>query len=273
MLDAALDYARRGLRVFPLRGKKPWIAVADGGHGVYDATDDADLIRRWWRAWPSANIGVQLTGMAIIDVDAGRCGHDTFDALLEIHNFDPGPCVLTGGGGMHWYFQAHPGVKTGTDRLKVKPDDTGVDVKSGPGSYAVVPGSIHPNGTAYLWLPNYGPERPLPEFPSSLIAELNPPKAVTAPRPAATRSSAPGHGPRALAGLARTVENAAEGERHAILFWASCCAGELIRDRLVDGGAAYDALEAAAFVAYGPDADPNHVGRTIVDGVKKVVSA
>ncbi len=272
MLDDALTLARLGWSVFPLRGKVPWIAKADGGSGVYDATTDANLIRRWWTAWPTANIGVQLNGMAIIDVDAERCGHDTFDKLLARHDLDAGPCTMTGGGGLHWWFKADPGVKTGTDRLKVDPDDTGVDVKTGPGSYAVVPGSIHPNGTAYLWLPNYGPERPLPTLPASLVAELNPPR----PEPKAPLVPATGkasrYGEATLANLVAEIETAPQGERHRTLIRSAIRVGELARDGHLNPMDAYAVLVAAGVRAYAGQRSEADIERCVADGMVKAVA-
>lgn len=82
-LAAALDYARRGLRVFPVfeieddgrcacgrdcgrdAGKHPRTR-----HGFKDATTNSVQITAWWSRWPNANIGVATgEGIVVLDVD------------------------------------------------------------------------------------------------------------------------------------------------------------------------------------------------------------
>jgi hypothetical protein len=55
LLKAALAYARRGVPVFPCEpgAKRP---LTRNGH--WDATTDPRVIERWWKRWPSANVGV-----------------------------------------------------------------------------------------------------------------------------------------------------------------------------------------------------------------------
>ncbi len=262
-------YANLGVRVLPLSGKVPRISKIDGGKGVHDATTDGDLIREWWTRWPAANIGVALDGMAIIDVDANRCGHDTFDALVAAHYLAAGPCVLTGGGGMHWYFRAAEHIKSGTDRF-----GPGVDCKTDASSYAIVPPSVHPSGPAYRWLPNYGPERALPAIPASLIEEIAPQKRTPAGRRTETCPRSGGlSDATTLRRLADEVALAPPGGRHDALYKAAARAGDLVRKGRLDAVITYDALHAAATLAYGSDADLHHVGRTIRDGILKATRA
>ncbi|MGH2755877.1 MAG: bifunctional DNA primase/polymerase, partial [Actinomycetota bacterium] len=68
-VEAALRYAQRGWRVFPLHGLVKGACTcgrscsSPGKHplvrrGLYEATTDAHAIKEWWRRWRSANIGV-----------------------------------------------------------------------------------------------------------------------------------------------------------------------------------------------------------------------
>ena len=68
LLDLALKYAARGLRVFPC---KPADKVPATVHGVLDATTDATRIEAWWTAYPTCNIGVATGGgLLVVDVDS-----------------------------------------------------------------------------------------------------------------------------------------------------------------------------------------------------------
>jgi hypothetical protein len=69
MIKTALNYAKRGLYVFPCRVKDKRPATANG---VKDATIDPDLIERWWREQPEFNIAVAtgaLSRIFVTDID------------------------------------------------------------------------------------------------------------------------------------------------------------------------------------------------------------
>ena len=51
---AALAYAERGWRVFPVRRDKTPLTR----RGFKDATDDASVIRGWWKRWPDGGVAV-----------------------------------------------------------------------------------------------------------------------------------------------------------------------------------------------------------------------
>lgn len=146
MLAYAKRYAAMGWHVVPLiQGtKQPLARLAP--QGVHSATNDLAVIERWWRAEPTANIGVAVlpSKLVVIDVDPRNGGYDTMEMLEAKH----GPLAsdvlaFTGGGGEHRVFSSAliehlPG--------KLGP---GVDVKA-DGYFCVEP-SIHPNGKPYAW--------------------------------------------------------------------------------------------------------------------------
>lgn len=129
MVKAALAYAGRGKPVFRLRPgtKEPFY----GSRGFYDATDDHDQVREWWRGSPDANIGLptgKASGFFVVDED--RAG-----AIAELEEKNgPLPDTLTiktGGGGRHLYFEYPAGekIKNSTDTLA-----PGIDVRGEGGT-------------------------------------------------------------------------------------------------------------------------------------------
>ena len=70
--QAALSYANRGWKVFPITPnlKKPLATLVPKGHK--NATLDQSIIEQWWTAHPNANIGLNLeaSGLVCIDVDS-----------------------------------------------------------------------------------------------------------------------------------------------------------------------------------------------------------
>lgn len=159
-LQAALDYARSGLPVFPCMpgGKTPLIKDWPN-----KATTDEEQIREWWRRWPNANIGIPTgprSGFLILDVDLDKSGFGSLEALTNEHGELPRtPKVKTGRGGMHIYFRYPAGeeIRNSAGLLGV-----GLDVR-GAGGYVVAPPSAT-TGT-YEWR-----ERtPLSEAPEWLL--------------------------------------------------------------------------------------------------------
>lgn len=157
-LEFALAYARLGHAVFPLHGvtaRRCTCADPDcrspgkhprTAHGAHDASTDPDVLTRWWTETPSANVGMALTGLAVVDVDPRNGGDGTLEILTAKHGALPDTATaLTGGGGVHYLYLAPPDVKLPGALGK------GVDLKHGPGAYIVVAPSIHASGVAYAW--------------------------------------------------------------------------------------------------------------------------
>lgn len=153
-LDAAIEYASKGMAVFPLkvRGKEPMTA-----HGVKNATTNFNTIEKWWTKYPNANIGIACGevsgGLLVVDLDEKENGVSGSDSL---HNWERENGSLpetvrsiTGKGGAHLLFRIDHPEKNKVNLLE------GVDIRSDNG-YIVAPPSIHPNGTRYEW--EYDPE-------------------------------------------------------------------------------------------------------------------
>ncbi|MBY0514617.1 MAG: bifunctional DNA primase/polymerase [Gemmataceae bacterium] len=152
-LQAALDLAARGCRVFPIHraGKKPplrgWPRLA---------TADAAAVERWWGRWPDANVGIHTAGLLVFDVD-GPVGHADLERLRGAYPLPPTLTIVSGNlGESHHYqllYRLPPGVRALNKPLDQYPgfrDCDKIDIKSTRGQ-VVGPGSIHPTGGVYRW--------------------------------------------------------------------------------------------------------------------------
>lgn len=177
LLEAALEYGKRGFAVLPLAGKVP----LKGGRGCLDATTDLARIKEIWGKHPNANIGIAtgaVSGIVVLDSD----GPEGDAALREFigDDFSELPANITSKG-RHLLFQ-HPGTKV-KNRVRLREQ---LDVR-GDGGYIVAPPSRHPDtGVKYRW-ENYG-ESPavLPPELMELIAGSNRPFSGTTEPPSET---------------------------------------------------------------------------------------
>jgi Bifunctional DNA primase/polymerase, N-terminal len=213
--------------------------------GVWQATTDPAVVRRWWRRWPTTNLALR-TGVRfeVADVD-GQPGVEALRALLTNANepLGSGPLARTGGGGWHLLF-----VPTGHGSPKrVLP---GVDWR-GRGGYVLVAPSLHPSGRRYRWVRPLTLE--LPQAPAALRVLLAPPPRP-APRPPgqAVATIGGGYGPAALAAESARVRATPPGGRgrkgrNDALNRAAFKLGQLVHADLLDPGqVCAELLDAAA---------------------------
>lgn len=155
LAEAAVFYASRGWKVFPLKGK-----VADGvlaPHAYLSATSDVAQVEKWWRMRPSNNIGLALepSGLVAVDVDPRNGGEDLDNWPAFQESGAPRTLVQqSGGGGWHYVFNA------GDDEFvgKIK-GVKGVEIKWK--GHVVASPSVHPDtGKQYSWVNNYTPAAP-----------------------------------------------------------------------------------------------------------------
>ena len=157
-LDWALAYASRGLHVFPLHSMRDGRCTCgqDCGknaakhprvkRGFKAATTDVSQIKKWWRKWPDANIGIAtgaVSGIVVIDID-GDNGLATLQALVNQHGPLPRTAMVKTARGWHLYFILPAG---GTIPCST---GNGLDVR-GDGGYVVAPPSVHATGHVYQW--------------------------------------------------------------------------------------------------------------------------
>ena len=163
MMGLALVYARAGYKILPVtpRGKIPLTE-----HGAHDSTTEENIIREWWTRWPNANIALVLDGLVAVDIDPRNGGN-----VDHLPHTLPETCFAkTGGGGWHYLYQARNGTKyLGTL-------GTGIDLKSGAGSYIVVEPSVHASGEKYVWLDETEPWTTTPAVAPEWLARQVGPK-------------------------------------------------------------------------------------------------
>lgn len=155
MYDAAIEYAKKGFAVFPLkyRDKVPLTR-----NGCKDATTDAAQIKAWWQKYPNANIGLATGSVSQnvfvidldIDEDRGIDGYHSLEDWQREHgDFPETWTAITGRGGYHLYYRGNGKIKNQAGIID------GVDIR-GNGGYVVAPPSIHKNGNRYEW--EYSPD-------------------------------------------------------------------------------------------------------------------
>lgn len=162
-LARALEHARRGWPVFPC-DPKPHRKHPDRPskrpltrNGFYDATCDEEQIRRWWKQYPNALIGIptgEVSGFDVLDTDNER---DAQGALVKDGegnlkkemgrrgwSLPDTLCATTSRGGTHRLFRHVPGAISNINLLP------NVDVRA-DGGYIIAPGSIGHVGAAWEW--------------------------------------------------------------------------------------------------------------------------
>lgn len=158
-LDHALDYAARGLAVFPCNpsprsgvSKRPLIE-----HGFKAASREEEQIRAWWSQWPDALIGLPMghrNGLWAIDPDVAKEPGDAdgLTAWLNISRLHPPIRThthLTPSGGKHLVFRWRDDRPvTNSERGLKARGIHGINVR-GEGGYIIAAGSRLTDGRTY----------------------------------------------------------------------------------------------------------------------------
>lgn len=172
MTAAALEYARRGWRVLPLKpdSKEPKIA----GWPERASVDERE-IRDWWPKRPRAGLGIATgRGLIVLDVDVkdGRDGSASLKVLQVQHGDLPATFTMrTPSGGWHYYFRLPDGLEIRNSAGRLGP---GLDVR-GDGGYVVASPTV-------IGADRYRVEHdaPVAEAPRWLLERLRAPPAETA---------------------------------------------------------------------------------------------
>jgi hypothetical protein len=158
VLEAAADYARCGIPIFPCSpiDKRPLTP-----NGFKDATRDEAQILAWWQQYPNAMIGAPMgpaSGIWAVDLDLDPAkkidGKAALDQLIARRGPLPPTWIsITPRGGRHLIFAWDPNVDIRNSTSKIGP---GIDVR-GNGGYICLPPSRNATGGTYQWEPG-GPQ-------------------------------------------------------------------------------------------------------------------
>lgn len=244
--EAAETYAAAGVKVFRVRrNKAPYANCARCDiesslyikhrpedcqcgvptcHGFHAATDDVNLVRKWWREEPDANVGApcKLNGWAVMDVDPRNGGHTSLRRIEERVGVLPGTTMqITGGDGLHSLY-----LSPGFD-LPGKPFP-GIDFKHN--GYILLAPSVNSSGGRYQWPGTHNvffpPETP---WPTALLPRKPQPKLSLHHRdraPSQSGTRRPGKHWTVDSLVQHVMDAQPEGDRNDRLYFAACRAHE-----------------------------------------------
>ena len=130
----AISYSLLGFHILPLgiQAKQPHKRLAP--RGLYSATDNYEIIEKWFHLEPKINIGIacRASNLVVLDVDLRNGG--TTDGLPETRR-------IRTGNGFHYYYSADQSI-TFPGKFR-----EGIDIKWN--GYVVAAPSLHPSGAKY----------------------------------------------------------------------------------------------------------------------------
>lgn len=175
--ESAIQYAKAGLRVFPLAPNSKGKQVLKSWKS--EATTDLEQISAWWNKNPNYNIGIATgNGLLVIDIDVKK-GAKGLESLKKYgDNLPITAKVKTPSGGYHLYYSVDCDFK---NRVNIYP---GIDIRSDNGYIVASPSRI--DGQYYEWVNNEpiavadqevykflnGPDTELKETPLHIDSEI-----------------------------------------------------------------------------------------------------
>ena len=156
-----MRYEALGWSVIPIneRSKQPHVSWRN----YEEKRPTRDQMMTWAKQWPSAGLAVitgTISGVIVIDDDGGtNAAAEAFLAKL------PPTARVKTSKGFHLYFRL-PANTTVPTKVRFMP---GLDVR-GEGGYALVPPSIHPDGSVYTW--QRQPEDGIAELPAWAVEQI-----------------------------------------------------------------------------------------------------
>lgn len=141
ILEAALEYAKKGFSVIPI-GQDKVSLIKWEPYQKKRASEEE--IRIWFKKFPSANVGIvtgEISNLLVVDCDTPISIQQIQDAIPESLIV---PCEATPRGGMHFFFSHTEGF---VNRARVA---EGIDVRT-EGGYCVVAPSVNGTGKSWKW--------------------------------------------------------------------------------------------------------------------------
>ena len=272
----ATDLAAAGFSIFPCHSGGP--DVKKPMPGVFwrsMSTSDRVKVLGWWRKWPDAAIGLDLSKSGLIAIDADRHGEDDGVAaiadLMQSNQYDPNgvPLVGTPNSGTHWYFRQPHGRELGNGRGNLP---AGVDVR-GAGGFVIAAGTTLQDGRQYEPFGSIADAPVLPDWLVDLI--VAPVKAAPVPRlvPAGDRPSDERIAANVDAALEQeldAVRSAPNGQRNHKLNRSAFALGQLVGAGWITEAQVSAMLENAA-ADLARDDGPIAVRKTINSGLRSGV--
>ena len=143
--ESAIQYAKAGLKVFPLAPNSKTKQVIRSWKN--EATSDLNQVKKWWDKNPDYNVAIATgNGLLIIDIDVKK-GSKGLESLKKYgKNLPATEKVKTPSGGYHLYYQVDGQFK---NRVNLYP---GIDIRSDNGYVVAPPSQI--DGRFYEWVNN-----------------------------------------------------------------------------------------------------------------------
>jgi len=172
--EHALTYVRRGWKVIPLKPKEKTPLLSEWHR---KATTEERIVRRWWKQWPDANLGIVTgkdSGIFVIDIDSADGEQSWTGVITEVPEIPEETLEQKTGRGRQLFF-LYPKKRDVRNKQNLR---AGLDIR-GEGGYVVAPPSIHPNGQTYTW--PYGLDVPIEKAPEKLLDIIAPKQKVIRP--------------------------------------------------------------------------------------------
>lgn len=275
-VDAALRCAAQGWHVFPARivngAKKSHKSAKHSDGRKWGATTDSDEIRRDWKQWPDAMLGIVTgpkSGFFVIEADTedghGVDGIGNLRDLLQKHDDLPKTIEAESpSGSRHFYFRWSDDAKVKNSAGKIAP---GIDVR-GDGGMVIAPPSYRADkGRGYRWLNPPG-DFDLADCPPWLLSLATASKKRLSDRAKPSDlhgvTSGAEWGEAALRGEIAALLDAQQGGRNDALNRAAFRVGQVVGGGHLDHQTAQERLVAAAA---GIGLDAAEIAPTIASGL------